>query len=75
MQTSAHFINFMSCQITKINLEVLSNDDNDIINWIQNNSAFFRKEWENSICKNCQKVKMCGYKAKKECLDFSEFEK
>lgn len=72
MQTSAHFNDFMHCQISKINLEVLSKKDEDVIDWIQNNSAFFRNEWEKSICKNCQKVKTCGYKAKKRCEGFEE---
>lgn len=70
MQTSAYFSNFMSCQIDKINLEILTKTDDEIIKWIAINSSIFRKEWENSICKNCSKVKICGYKALKKCEEF-----
>lgn len=70
MSTSANYHDFMSCQLDKINREVLSRSDEDIMTWISDNSSIFRNEWENSICKNCKSLKNCGYRALKQCDKF-----
>jgi len=40
-----------------------------ILNWISLNGAFFRKAWEDSLCKDCALWENCGYLARSSCED------
>lgn len=75
MSTSGNFIEYMHCQVEKINDEKLKFnrfDDDFVIEWIQFNSSIFREEWDNSLCKNCMTNNSCGKEVKKECTCFKE---
>jgi len=38
-----------------------------VMQWIDNNSANFRKKWEESDCKSCSHWKKCGINMCKDC--------
>ena len=75
MPTSANFVDFMYCQIDKINYEKIKFnrfDDAFVIDWIASNSSNFRNCWEISLCKICKSNKLCGKDVLKNCNKFSE---
>lgn len=43
-----------------------------VLDWIQRNAKWFRNAWDESICKECEKWKECGWKVKKECENFEK---
>ena len=45
-----------------------------ILNWISLNGAFFRKEWDDSLCKDCALWTNCGHFVKTNCDDFTKEE-
>ena len=48
------------------------NDENYDLEWILKNGADFRKKWESSLCKTCEKARDCGWNLVTECNNFSE---
>jgi len=40
-----------------------------ILNWIRLNAAFFRKAWDDSLCKDCALWEKCGHLVRPTCED------
>jgi len=41
-----------------------------VVNWIESNGLWFRKQWERALCKDCSLVNECGFKLKQQCDKF-----
>jgi hypothetical protein len=73
------FIRFVGSERRKIDIdkwctgcEIKKDPGNDyIIDWINKNAIWFRNAWEISDCKTCKKWENCGWKAERNCKDFS----
>ena len=41
-----------------------------ILTWIDQNGAWFRAAWEESLCKSCRLSQECGYNVLKSCANY-----
>lgn len=44
-----------------------------VFNWIEIKAESFRRNYERSLCKNCQSSLKCGYELRRDCDDYSEY--
>jgi len=73
--TEREFRNFNEVEKNKIELdkyyegERIHEDPGDkyMLEWVQKNAAQFRKEWDESVCKTCFKIKNCKEIFKTDC--------
>lgn len=75
MPKCSKFEAFLKSQKKRIEQETTVSASNDeIAEWIETRSQWFRDLWEKSVCKDCNKVLKCGYKVRKQCKQFEEQE-
>ena len=46
-----------------------------VLDWIFKNAAWFRQEWNQSLCKSCQLNEECGFNVLRECDIYKKDEK
>jgi hypothetical protein len=83
METNIMFVNFLKAEKIFIEtakyyegLKIHTDPGETYVNsWIEKQADIFRKQWNESICKTCQKSGECGHLLKKECENIKIYEK
>ena len=46
--------------------------DDFIIDWVHINAVQFREDWDQSLCKDCLRLRQCGYNVLSACCGFAK---
>ena len=69
---------FILCEIMKVDLDkwiegcnINKDPGNEyVLDWVSDNAAKYRDQWESSKCSTCCNWRRCGWKALMECNEY-----